>query len=218
MVKLLPKRSIKALIALSGAIGLSALVIACLIRFPGQPTLPSRDYNITTRKVYVIAKFYCRNISYTVNHTKYPQYITEERQQILAKEIRQFLRHGREVTEETICQKLYELRIQEINLTQNRALKLRLTGLIRFFSVKPVRPMLLFTRMFLNHHDISFDISPGLAVNRKDASYSSNIRNWFSTVYTQNLLEGVRLKSVFNMYETAVSLEIIQRVAMIRGM
>lgn len=60
MVLKLTKRSTKALISRQSCLSLAALILACLLDFPGQPTLPARDYGVTVRKVYDVARCYCR--------------------------------------------------------------------------------------------------------------------------------------------------------------
>ncbi|KAA6365461.1 MAG: hypothetical protein EZS28_039012 [Streblomastix strix] len=58
--KLPTKRSIWALSSQRIGAALSLLITACHLVFPGQQTLPSSDYYITTRRVQDIAKCYNR--------------------------------------------------------------------------------------------------------------------------------------------------------------
>ncbi|KAA6386257.1 MAG: hypothetical protein EZS28_018215 [Streblomastix strix] len=84
MAPKLPKRSTKALISRRRCSQLAALILACLLDFPGQPTHLARDYSVSVRKVYDIAKCYCRATQYTERHTKFPSNITSEQQLKLA--------------------------------------------------------------------------------------------------------------------------------------
>ncbi|KAA6377104.1 MAG: hypothetical protein EZS28_027369 [Streblomastix strix] len=72
MAPKLPKRNIKALVSRRSSLSLAALILACIHDFPGQPTLPARDYGVTLRKVYDVTRYYFYATQYTEEHTKYP--------------------------------------------------------------------------------------------------------------------------------------------------
>ncbi|KAA6382227.1 MAG: hypothetical protein EZS28_022246 [Streblomastix strix] len=66
---------------------LQAACIALLLLFPGQITLLSRDFNITTQQAYTIVRCHCRQTQYTGDQRRMPSYLTQERQQNLATSI-----------------------------------------------------------------------------------------------------------------------------------
>ncbi|KAA6366310.1 MAG: hypothetical protein EZS28_038162, partial [Streblomastix strix] len=55
---LLPKRSQKARLGVRGYANLMDLVIAVLLLYPGQITLPTRDFAISTQRTYSIVRAY----------------------------------------------------------------------------------------------------------------------------------------------------------------
>ncbi|KAA6379426.1 MAG: hypothetical protein EZS28_025049, partial [Streblomastix strix] len=217
--KKLPSRSVKPMFILGGVLGISSLVLACLLEFPGSPTLTARDFGITVRQVYDIAKCWCRNTAYIENHKKLPIYLTQERRQFLAEEIRNFLRNGQSISQDQIRNRLMEVRSEEMQLAYNRSRQLRLRGLMNLFSRHVVHhpPSDLYVRRFVREFRINLVQSSGMYINRANALYASNIMHWFNNVNTEDLLEGVRKRCIFNMDEAMVQWDEKSKIAKIKG-
>ncbi|KAA6335993.1 MAG: hypothetical protein EZS28_052916, partial [Streblomastix strix] len=214
--RLLLKRSVKPLSSLRQRGSLAQLVLACLLLFPGQPTLPAREWGITTRQVYSIARCWCRGILFTQGHNRLPSYLTSEMSSRLAEQVRQQIARGQVVTSSEVIQRLTQSRSTELHQAYSRALRLRLNGLTRIFNQEAQPPSDSYVRQWLNNHQLSLGVSSTTELNRINASYASNIRNWFDNVYTPDLVDGVQSRCVFNMNETMLPLDIKEKIVRVR--
>ncbi|KAA6365022.1 MAG: hypothetical protein EZS28_039451 [Streblomastix strix] len=62
--KQLPKHSQRTRYQIRNQLTLFQMVIAMLIMFPGQVTLPARDFGISTQQVYSMIRCHCRQTQF----------------------------------------------------------------------------------------------------------------------------------------------------------
>ncbi|KAA6375658.1 MAG: hypothetical protein EZS28_028814 [Streblomastix strix] len=66
---------------------------------------------------------------------------------------------------------------------------------------------------FMSANKISFSIQSTSDIRRQQASLASNINNWFNQVYSEQVFEGCRNRSIFNMNETNLNYQTRCRTA-----
>ncbi|KAA6379417.1 MAG: hypothetical protein EZS28_025056, partial [Streblomastix strix] len=180
--------SIRATLSQRIGAGLSLFVIACLIANPGHPTLAARDYSIFTRKVYDICKCWCRQIQCVEGHGRMPMYITQERQEALTGEFLTKIRGHVDLSEEYMLERIMQSRQDELTTSTLRARRLKLAG------------------------------KCGVDPNRLRAQCWSNIKDWFRQIYSEDLIEDIRDRGVYNMNETSLQIDGKQRIAKVKRM
>ncbi|KAA6368935.1 MAG: hypothetical protein EZS28_035538 [Streblomastix strix] len=193
--------------------GLVELLIAYLLLHPGQTTIASREFGITTQQTYTIARCYCRQTSFKNDSLRMPSYITRERELRLAQNIHQRILNREALTVDDVRQEIINQHIQERRNASTRAEKLGLFSLVNEFRSCLPEPSSQYIFNFVHRHNITFSLQPCQEMRRFEASFSSNIVQWFRCVYQPTISTGVRARSVFNMDETSVNWDIQQRTA-----
>ncbi|KAA6399744.1 MAG: hypothetical protein EZS28_004733 [Streblomastix strix] len=193
--------------------GLIELLVAYLLLHPGQTTFASREFGITTQQTYTIVRYYCRQTSFKNDSLRMPSYITRERELRLAQSIHQRILNREALTVDDVRQEIINQHIQERRNASARAEKLGLFSLVNEFRSCLPDPSSQYVFNFVHRHNITFSLQQCQELRRYEASFSSNIDQWFRCVYQPAISTGVRARSIFNMNETSVNWDIQQRTA-----
>ncbi|KAA6401372.1 MAG: hypothetical protein EZS28_003106, partial [Streblomastix strix] len=193
--------------------GLMELLVAYLLLHPGQTTITSREFGITTQQTYTIVRCYCRQTSFKIDSLRMPSYITREKELRLAQSIHQRILNREALTVDDVRQEIINQHIQERRNASARAEKLGLFSLVNEFRSCLPDPSSQYVFNFVHRHNITFSLQQCQDLRRFEASFSSNIDQWFRCVYQPAISTGVRARSVFDMNETSVNWDIQQRTA-----
>ncbi|KAA6404448.1 MAG: hypothetical protein EZS28_000034 [Streblomastix strix] len=211
--KRVSKRSQLSRSSIRGQSTLQAAVIALLLIFPGQITLPARDFNITAQQCYKMVRSYYRQTVYLNEYHRNASYLALERQHNLAASLFSRIEQYEPITLINFRDLLIQQHRQEREAAVKRALQLGFSTIADEFRVNLPDPSLQYVRNFAQRFRITFTIQSGKFVGRKQASYASNILNWLNNVHSKELVEGVLPRAIYNMDEANCNFNIRERTA-----
>ncbi|KAA6392675.1 MAG: hypothetical protein EZS28_011802 [Streblomastix strix] len=147
-----------------------------------------------------------------------PMYMTQERQEVLAGEFLTKIRGHVDLSDEYMLERITQSRLDELKTSTLRARRLKLAGLTKFFTKETNPQSTEYLRKFQKKYKISFVSKCGVDPDRLRAQCQSNIKDWFRQIYSENLVEGIRDRGVYNMNETSLQIDGKQRIAKVKGM
>ncbi|KAA6369494.1 MAG: hypothetical protein EZS28_034979, partial [Streblomastix strix] len=140
-------------------------------------------------------------------------YLAPERSSLLANSLHERIQSHQVVTLETVHQAIIQQHQEERREAVRRASRLGFQRIAQEFRGFLPNPSMQYVRDFARRYRISFVDQSTQYNNRAEASYASNVANWFNTIFTEDIAKDVRQRAVLNMNETNINYQMKQKTA-----